>query len=230
MSVADNVLRVREQIAEAALKSGRSPGEIILVGASKTKPAELVREAIEAGIDAIGENRVQEMLQKSQQGAYDGAPLHFIGHLQSNKIKDVVGLCDMIESVSSLSLLRLISERAERAGIRQDVLLEVNIGAEESKSGIGHGELGAVIDEAGKLGGVTVKGLMAIPPVYDVKTENYRFFDAMQKLFVDMSAKKYDNVSMQFLSMGMSDSFVDAICAGSNMVRVGFAVFGERDK
>ena len=226
--IADNIKLVKDNIAEAAVKSGRSAEDIRLVAVTKTKPVEDIRQAVAAGVDAIGENRVQEMLEKREQGAYEGAPLHFIGHLQSNKINKVVGICDMIESVSSKSLLESIGKRAVTLGIVQDVLIEVNIGREPQKSGALPEQTEELIALASQIEGVKVLGLMAIPPEYSKNEENCYYFDIMFKLFIDMSAKKYDNVSVRLLSMGMSDSYIDAIRAGSNMVRIGSALFGQR--
>jgi len=226
--IRENIRMVREAIAGAAIKSGRQPGDITLVAAAKTKPASCIRQAIGAGIDAVGENRVQEMLKKNQQGAYEGAPLHFIGHLQSNKVPKVVGVCDLIESVSSKTLLEAIGKNADSKGIRQDILIEVNIGREPQKSGILPEQLEEILELASGTRGIKVLGLMSIPPFPKENDRYCYYFDIMFKLFVDMRAKKYDNVSVRFLSMGMSDSYTDAILAGSNMVRIGTAIFGER--
>jgi len=228
VSIADNIKRVRESIAGAAIASGREPGEVTLLAAAKTRPAESVRQAIAAGIDAVGENRVQEMLVKHAQGAYAGAPLHFIGHLQSNKVKSVVGVCDLIESVGSPALIESIGKQAASLGIVQNVLIEVNIGREPQKSGVLPEHLWGLLDFVSQIRGVSVLGLMAIPPIYEKIDKNCNYFDVMFQLFVDMSKKTYDNVSVRFLSMGMSDSYIDAIRAGSNMVRVGSAIFGSR--
>ena len=227
-TIAENVKRVRDIIAQAALKSCRSPGDITLVAASKTKPAHSIRMAITAGVDAVGENRVQEMMEKNTLGAYHGAPLHFIGHLQSNKVSKVVGVCDMIESVSSASLIGLIGKRAVSLGIVQNVLIEVNIGREPQKSGILPEQTEEILELASKTPGIMVLGLMSVPPVNEEKEKLGNYFDAMTKLFVDISGKKYDNVSVRFLSMGMSDSYAEAIISGSNMVRIGSAIFGSR--
>jgi len=226
--ILNNINKVRETIAKAAIASGRAPDDIKLVAVTKTKPTGDVRQAVAAGVDAIGENRVQEMLEKRSQGAYDGAPLHFIGHLQSNKVNKVVGVCDLIESVSSTSLVEAIGKRALSLGIIQDILIEVNVGREPQKSGILPEQTEELLVLASQTGGLRVLGLMAIPPIYDKSKENCYYFDTMFKLFVDMSAKKYDNVSVRLLSMGMSDSYIDAIRAGSNMVRIGSALFGQR--
>ena len=227
-SIADNIKKVRENIAEAAVSTGRSADDIKLVAVTKTKPVGDVLQAVAAGVDAIGENRVQEMLEKYNQDAYKGAPLHFIGHLQSNKVSKIVGVCDMIESVSSMSLVESIGKRAVSLGIIQDVLIEINIGREPQKSGVLPEQTDEILAFASQLNGIRVLGLMAIPPIFDESKENCYYLDTMFKLFVDMSTKKYDNVSVRLLSMGMSDSYIDAIRAGSNMVRIGSALFGQR--
>ena len=227
-SIADNIKLVRDEIAEAAIASGRAPNDIILVAASKTKPVDHIRQAIAAGIDAVGENRVQEMLVKHEQGAYTGAPLHFIGHLQSNKVKSVVGVCSLIESVGSPALIEMIGKRAVALGIVQNVLIEVNIGREPQKSGVLPEQLREMLELASQVEGIYVLGLMSIPPINEKNDKNCNYYDAMFQLFVDMSSKTYDNVSVRLLSMGMSDSYTDAIKAGSNMVRIGSAIFGHR--
>ena len=228
IDISENVKRVRGFIAEAALKSGRAPDDITLVAASKTKPAEMILQAIAAGVDAVGENRVQEMLEKNAQDAYSGAPLHFIGQLQSNKINKIVGVCDLIESVGSQPFISAIGKRAASLGIVQDILVEVNIGKEPQKSGILPEEAEEALALASLTEGVRVLGFMAIPPIQDKIERNCNLFDLMCNLFIDMSEKKYDNVVMQFLSMGMSDSYVEAIRHGANMVRIGSAIFGGR--
>ena len=228
VNIGDNINIVRSAIAEAAFASGRAADSILLVAASKTQPFDLIRSAIDAGVDAVGENRVQEMIEKHSQGAYLGAPLHFIGHLQSNKVARIVGLCDLIESVGSVSLLELIGRHAVAKGITQNVLIEVNIGREPQKSGILPEHTSDILDAAAQINGINVLGLMAIPPINDENEKICYYFDKMFQLFVDMSVKKYDNVSMGFLSMGMSDSYADAIRAGANIVRIGSAIFGER--
>ena len=228
MSIAENVARIRAEMAAAAREAGRDPAEITLVAASKMNDAARVREAIAAGVDVCGENRVQEMLEKQAQGAYEGAPLHFIGHLQKNKVKQVVGLAALIHGVDSLALLELIDRCAEKRGLTQDLLLEVNIGAEESKSGFAPEEIPVALSAAASFSHIRVRGLMCIPPAGLGEEENRLNFTKMNKLFVDNSGKKYDNVRMDFLSMGMSADFACAIACGSNMVRVGSAIFGPR--
>ena len=226
--ISENVKRVYGVIADAALISGREPSDVMLVAASKTKSTELIRAAIAAGVDAIGENRVQEMMEKRAEGAYNGAPLHFIGRLQSNKATRIVGVCDLIESVDSAALLDRIGKKAVSLGITQNVLIEVNIGKEQQKSGVLPEQVNEILEFAAHVKGVKVLGLMAIPPINDENEKNCYCFDKMFQLYIDIREKKYDNVSMDFLSMGMSDSFADAIRAGANIVRVGSAVFGER--
>ncbi|MDR2665091.1 MAG: YggS family pyridoxal phosphate-dependent enzyme [Oscillospiraceae bacterium] len=228
MSIYDNVKRVREEIAGAAVKCGRSPEDILLVAASKRNSARRVREAVSAGVDALGENVARELAEKNAQGAYAGVPVHFIGHLQTNKVGGVVGVCSLIESADSERVLGAVARRAEIMGICQDVLIEINIGAEETKSGIPPGQLDSVLEYASGLSGVRVLGLMAIPPNSADVARARRYFDEMHRLFVDKERKMYDNVIMRYLSMGMSASFVEAIYSGSNMVRVGTAIFGER--
>lgn len=229
MSIAENVALVRENIARAAIAAGRDPKEIRLVAASKMNDADRVRQAIAAGVDACGENRVQELTEKNAQGAYEGCPPHFIGHLQRNKVKQVVGVAELIHSVDSLPLLAAIDAAARAKGIRQQVLLEINIANEASKSGFKAEEIGAVLEKCGEFSSVWVRGLMAIPPICASPEENRPYFTVMKQLFIDIWQKKYDNVSMDFLSMGMSGDFTEAIACGATMVRVGAAIFGARD-
>ena len=183
--------------------------------------------AIQAGIDALGENRVQEMTAKLQEHAYDGAPLHFIGHLQRNKVRQVVGVVSLIQSAGSWELLEEIERQAEKKDLTQEVLLEVNIGGEESKSGFAPQVLYEAADKARSLSHIRVRGLMTIPPVEQVPHGNLPYFVEVSRLYVDISRKLYDN-SFAYLSMGMSDDFEDAIAAGATMVRVGSAIFGQR--
>ena len=228
MSISENIAAIRQQIDLAARRSGRTGKDITLVGASKMNGAAACREAIAAGIDVLGENRVQEMTQKLAENAYDGAPLHFIGHLQRNKVKQVVGKVALIQSVGSVALLAAIEKTAEKLDIVQDILLEVNIGGEEAKSGFTPQELEEAARYAVSLAHVRVLGLMTIPPVEKQPHGNMPFFTRMRELFVDINQKIYDN-KLKYLSMGMSGDFADAIEAGGNMVRVGTAIFGARN-
>lgn len=228
MSIAENAKIVIEQVNKAALDAGRSPDDVMLLAASKMNPGSSVLEAKAAGIKAFGESRMQELLEKKNAGVFDGAELHFIGHLQRNKVRQVVGLCDIIQSVDSFELIDLISKRASSQDITQPVLIEVNIGREESKSGVMAEQLDEIVAYASEKSGISVQGLMTIPPISENISEIHNYFKQMYKLFVDMGAKKYDNVNMRFLSMGMSDDFREAIMEGANIVRVGTAIFGER--
>ena len=227
MSIQNNIQEIRRRIADACADCGRTPAEITLVGASKMNDAAACREAIAAGIDVLGENRVQEMTEKLSQNAYDGAPLHFIGHLQRNKVKQVVGKADLIQSVGSLPLLEAIEKEAEKQGIVQDILLEVNIGGEEAKSGFAPADLTEAAQAALALSHVRVQGLMTIPPADCSREENIRYFQEVRALYVDINGKLFHN-ELECLSMGMSGDFEDAIRNGATMVRVGTAIFGAR--
>ena len=229
MSIAENVAAVKENIAAAALRCGRSPDEIKLVAATKMNDAGRVRQAIEAGVDICGENRVQELQEKYALGAYEGCPLHFIGHLQKNKVKYIVGKVGLIHSVDSVALASEINKRAAALGIVQDILLEVNIGAEPAKSGFAPGELSCALDTMADFGSIRVLGLMAIPPICEKSEENRVYFRRMKQLFIDIGQKKYDNVLMQLLSMGMSADYEVAVEEGANLVRVGTGIFGARN-
>ena len=223
MSIAENIREIRKSIA------GVSSGAVLLVAATKMNGADRVREAVAAGVDACGENRVQEFLEKDALGAYEGAPKHFIGHLQRNKVNKIVGRVDLIQSVDSRELLTLIDRRAKELGIVQDVLIEISIAGETQKSGIAPDGLPALLDFAALCASVRVRGLMCVPPVETAPGENRVYFRRMKQLFVDNGGKKYDNVSMDFLSAGMSDDYLDAVREGANMVRIGSAIFGARD-
>ena len=229
MSIAENVAAIRKQIHAAAIAAGRDPKEISLCAATKMNDASAVRQAIAAGIDICGENRVQEMTLKLSQNAYEGCPLHFIGRLQTNKIKQVVGKVALIQSVDRMKLLQAIQEEAAKQGIVQDILLEINIGREPAKGGFAPEEIWSVLDKIPLFSNIQVCGLMAIPPISENSTGNHKFFQEMCNLAVDIMRKKSDNVSMGILSMGMSDDFADAIACGSTMVRVGTAIFGRRN-
>lgn len=220
LTLEQRIALVRENIDRAA--NGRP---VTLVGVTKTKPAELVIRAVRAGVNVIGENYVQEFRQKSAEGAYEGAQVHIIGHLQTNKIKYVAGKVALIQSVDSAEVLAAISRRASSLNVVQDVLIEVNIGREADKTGCAPEALDGLLGQASELPGVRVRGLMAIPPAEISKA----YFAPMYHLFIDNRQKKYDNVFMDFLSMGMSDDYESAIREGANMVRVGSLIFGPRN-
>ena len=228
MSIAENVAAIKAQIAAAAIAAGRDPKQIKLCAATKMNDAEAVRQAIAAGVDCCGENRVQELTAKLSEDAYTGAPVHFIGRLQTNKVRQVVGKVDLIQSVDRMKLLLEIQKEAAKQGIIQDILLEVNIGGEESKGGFSPAEIPAIVDHFPDFPNLRLRGLMAIPPISQNSGDNVKFFQEMYNLSVDIMGKKYDNVSVECLSMGMSDDYADAIACGSTMVRLGTAIFGAR--
>lgn len=228
-SIRENIQSIREKMDAAARAAGRDPSEILLCAASKMNDAERVQEAVRGGVDCCGENRVQELQDKLPKGAYTGKPVHFIGHLQLNKVNKVVGFVDLIQSVDRPELLAAIDREARKKGICQDILLEVNIGGEESKSGYTPAETMETAAHMADFPGVRLRGLMAIPPISQNPGDNRKYFAEMENLFVDIARKKYDNVTMVCLSMGMSDDFEDAIAEGSTMVRIGTAIFGARN-
>ena len=229
MSIAENIAAIKENIARAARAAGREPSEILLCAATKMNDAEAVRQAIAAGVDCCGENRVQELTAKQAENAYEGAPVHFIGRLQTNKVRQVVGKVALIQSVDRLKLLEAVNAEAARQGIVQDILLQINIGKEESKGGFYAEELPSVLPQLANYTNIRVQGLMAIPPICQDTTKNDKFFQEMYRIGVDIRSKKYDNVWVNIMSMGMSDDYESAIRCGSTMIRVGTAIFGARD-
>lgn len=228
MTIAENIAAIREKIDAAARETGRTGKDIMLLGACKMNDADRCRQAVAAGIDALGENRVQEMQEKLPQGAYEGVPFHFIGHLQRNKVKNVVGIAALIHSVGSLELLEEIEKQAAKLDIVQPVLLEVNIGREEAKSGFAPEAVEQAAAHALTLPHVQVKGLMAIPPIAVGAGGNTPYFEEMYRLFIDINKKMYDN-TWEYISMGMSGDYEDAIRCGANLVRVGSGIFGQRN-
>ena len=228
MSIAANVAAIRAAMESAARDAGRDPKEIKLCAATKMNDAAAVRQAIAAGVDVCGENRVQELTQKLGEKAYVGAPVHFIGHLQTNKVRQVVGKVDLIQSVGSLHLLEAVNKESAKQNLRQDILLEVNIGEEAAKTGFAASEILPLIDKIDSFSNICVRGLMAIPPISENPGDNSKFFLKMREIYVDIRAKKKDNVLVDCLSMGMSGDYLDAIRCGSTMVRIGTAIFGER--
>ena len=227
MSISENIAAIRARMAAAAREAGRDPSELLLVGASKMNDADACRAAVTAGIDALGENRVQEMTEKLPQGAYTGAPLHFIGHLQRNKVRQVVGKVDLIQSVGSLELLGEIEKTAAKLDLVQDILLEVNVAGEAAKSGFAPADTEAAAAAALNCPHVRVLGLMTIPPAEASREENCGYFAEVHALYVDINAKLFHN-NFKYLSMGMSGDYEDAIANGATMVRVGSAIFGAR--
>lgn len=224
-----NIAAVKANIAAAAREAGREAGSVTLVAATKTQSSDTIRAAIQAGITVCGENRVQELTAHLDDFAYDGAAVHFIGHLQTNKVKFVVGRVDLIESVSSLKLLEAINAQAAKLNLVQDILLEINIGREQTKSGFVPEEALAAARRAVELPSVRLRGLMAIPPVSAQPGGSRPFFRQMQKLYVDIRHSLEDNgMRVSCLSMGMSADYPDAVAEGATLVRVGTALFGPR--
>lgn len=229
MDLSQNIKAVQERIAAAARAAGRDPGEISLCAATKVQTDDTIRAAIAGGIRLCGENRVQELTAHLDSGAYAGAEVHFIGHLQTNKVRQVVGKVSLIHSVDSERLLRAIDAQADKQGCVQDILLEVNIAGEESKGGISPEELPQLAGLAAGCPHVRLRGLMAIPPVSSLPGANRKYFSQMHNLFVDIMNKMSDNQSViDCLSMGMSADYEDAIAEGATLVRVGTALFGPR--
>ena len=222
-----NYAEVTARIERAARAAGRDPSEIHLLAATKTVPVEVINHAVERGVTWIGENRVQELCGKWE-NLDRRATVHHIGRLQTNKVKAVVGKATLIESVDSFHLAEEIAKRSRAMQLTTDVLLEINIGAEEAKSGIPAEEAEELLDRIAPLEGLRVRGLMAIPPNCDSEAKICEYFAKMYQMFIDFSGKKRDNVSMDYLSMGMSGDFEAAIACGANIIRLGTALFGER--
>ena len=229
MTLEEKIAQVKENIARAAREAGRDPAEITLVAATKVQTSDTIRQAIAGGVTICGENRVQEMTAHLDDDAYAGAALHFIGHLQTNKVRQVVGRVDLIESVGSEHLLDAIEAQAAKLDLVQDILLEVNIGGEESKSGVSPEELPALAEKAVSCPHVRLRGLMAIPPVQAQSGGNRPFFAKMYQLYVDIRTKlAHNEADINCLSMGMSGDYEDAVREGATLVRVGTALFGPR--
>ena len=229
LELRENIDRAEERIRLACELAGRRREEVKLVAASKLNGSERIRLAHRLGLNVFGENRVQELCEKREQGAYEGCELHLIGHLQRNKARFVAGQVALIESADSLELLRELEKLCAKNGSTQDVLLEVNLLGEESKTGLAPAALPQLLEAAGDFSRVHIRGLMGIPPKSENTLENRRYFARMHQLFIDISEKKYDNVQMAELSMGMSADFEDAIAEGATLVRLGTALFGARD-
>ncbi|MCI6244811.1 MAG: YggS family pyridoxal phosphate-dependent enzyme [Eubacterium sp.] len=227
-SVEENYKRVLENVKESAVKAGRSESDVRLMCVTKTVEPVYINKAIELGADLIGENRVQEYLGKRDELNLSGVERHLIGHLQTNKVKQIVGEVDMIESVSSVKLAKEISKVSLQKGIVTNCLVEVNVGKEESKSGIYLEELEETLCEIAQLPAIKIKGLMTIPPICETPDEARRYFAMLRQSFIDIKDKKTDNIDMEILSMGMSGDYEAAVAEGSNIVRVGSAIFGAR--
>jgi hypothetical protein len=223
----DNYNRVKDQVAEAAIRANRNPDDVRLMCVTKTVEAEYINPVLDIGADLIGENRVQEFLGKKDALHLEKVEKHLIGHLQSNKAKQIVGEVDMIESVDSIKLAKEISRQSVIKEVETKILVEVNVGKEESKSGIFIEGLEELLCQIAELPNIKIKGLMTIPPICD-ENEARKYFASMFKTFVDIKEKKINNIDMEILSMGMSGDYESAILEGSNIVRVGSAIFGAR--
>ncbi|MBE7031056.1 MAG: YggS family pyridoxal phosphate-dependent enzyme [Ruminococcaceae bacterium] len=223
MSIADNLARVQENIARACARSGRSVDDITLLPVTKTRSVEEIREVMAAGYTALGENRVQELMEKYD--ALAGAQWHLIGHLQTNKIKYIVDKVSLIHSVDSLHLAEQINAEAAKRGVSANVLLEVNISGEESKYGMQAGDIDRILDAAEEFSNLKVKGLMTMAPIWANEYEIRTVFSKLYQIYIDISTKKYNNSNMEYLSMGMSNDYEIAAEEGANVLRVGRAVF-----
>ena len=224
-----NYKLINERIAEAAQKVGKSREDITFLAATKTVESEVINHAISLGLDHIGENKVQELLSKYNSYNLENCSLQFIGHLQTNKVKQIVDKVDLIQSVDSLKLANEIAKQSIKLNKTTDILVEVNIGREENKSGVYPENLEELLCEISEIEGISVKGLMTIPPICDNKHKISKYFNNMHNIFIDISQKKLDNISMTILSMGMSADYYEAILEGANMVRIGSSLFGARD-
>ncbi len=226
--MADNVARIRENMAQAARQAGRAPEEVLLCAVCKGHDADTIKQSAPLAVDLFGENRMQELMAHLEADAFGGKPCHFIGRLQSNKVRRVVGNVAVIESVGTPRLLRAINREAERQGIIQDILLQVNIGQEETKSGAAQEELWPLLALAEELEKVRVRGLMAIPPAFDNSPESRGWYAKMRVLFEQAQGRWPDNRDLDILSMGMTDSYQAAILEGATIIRVGRGIYGER--
>ncbi len=227
-NIEHNIRVIKEKITKAALESGRSPEKVRLMAVTKTVEPMFINHALKCGIDLIGENKVQEFLSKKPYLNLEGVECHLIGHLQTNKVKQIVSEVNMIESVDSVRLAKEISKRSEAAGVITECLVEVNIGDEDSKTGLELALLEETLREIAVLPGIKVKGLMTIPPICADDEVLNKYFCQMQEIFIDIKDKKIDNIDMCILSMGMSGDYEAAVRHGSNLVRVGSAIFGPR--
>lgn len=223
-----NYYEIMENIARSADRAGKKTEEITFLAATKTVDPVIINYAISLGLKKIGENRVQEMLSKYDEYDLANADLQFIGHLQTNKVRQIIGKVSMIQSVDSVKLAQEIARQSLKNNVTTDVLVEVNIGREENKSGVMEENLDEILAQISEMQGVKIKGLMSVPPICDTKQEISKFFDKMYKIFIDISSKKSDNINMDFLSMGMSEDYNEAILSGANMIRVGSGLFGAR--
>ncbi len=219
---------INEKIAESAIKSGRTPTDVQLMAVTKTVDPIFINYALDYGVNMIGENRVQEMLRKKPELHLDGVQKHLIGHLQTNKAGQITGEVDMIQSVDSLKIAKEINKQSVKKGIVTPILLEINVGDEESKTGFSKEEFYENLYQIAELKNISIQGLMTIPPICENNTILCKYFEKIHNIYVDISDKKLDNINMNILSMGMSGDYETAILCGSNLVRIGSSIFGPR--
>ena len=224
----ENLINVENNIMKACEKAGRNRSEVILIAVSKTKPVEMLQEVYDQGIRYFGENKVQEMCDKMEVMPKD-INWNMIGHLQTNKVKYIVGKTSLIHSVDSLKLAEEIQKQAIKNNVVVDILVEVNIANEETKFGISKEETIQMVKEIAKLDHIRIKGLMTIAPFVENPEDNRLYFREIKQLSVDINNQNIDNVCMDILSMGMTGDYMVAIEEGSTMVRVGTGIFGERN-
>lgn len=224
----ENLQKVEERIAAACMRAGRRREDVTLIAVSKTKPVDMLREAYDLGIRVFGENKVQELTEK-----YDRLPedirWHMIGHLQTNKVKYIVGKTELIHSVDSLKLAEMIEKEAQKHGCVTDILVEVNVAEEESKFGLRMEEVIPFIEKIVQYPHINVRGLMTIAPFVENPEENRTIFADLHKLYVDIKEKNIDNGTVSILSMGMTNDYEVAIEEGATMVRIGTGIFGARN-
>lgn len=225
----ERVRAIRTSIEAAAEKAGREPSEIRLMAVTKTRTAQEVNDVIAAGVTLLGENRAQELCARYDQYNLEGCEIHFIGRLQTNKVRQIVDKVTMIESVDSEKLAAEISRQCQNRGIEMDILIEINIGDEQSKGGFNPDNVEEAVRRIAQLSNLHIKGLMAIPPIEDDEEKVRAYFAATKRIFIDIKRKNIDNVNMEILSMGMSGDFPQAILEGSTQVRIGTALFGPRN-
>lgn len=227
-AIEENLKIIRSDIFEVATKCGRNPDDINLMAVTKTVESKFINHAINNGISLIGENKVQEFLLKEPELNLEGCDAHLIGHLQSNKVKKIVGKVDTIQSVDSVSIANEIGKRSSAIGFNTKILLEVNVGNEDSKFGFNYDEVYDRACEISEIEGITVNGLMCVAPICEKEAEIRAVFSNMYRLFIDIRDKKRDNINMNVLSMGMSGDYKEAISEGANLIRVGSSIFGSR--
>ncbi|MBR2867984.1 MAG: YggS family pyridoxal phosphate-dependent enzyme [Clostridia bacterium] len=227
-AIEENLKIINNDIAEAAITSGRNPDDVNLMAVTKTVESKFINKAIDCGIRLIGENKVQEFLLKAPELKLDSCKAHLIGHLQSNKVRKIVGMVDTIQSVDTVEIAKEIGKRSVMQGISTKILLEVNAGNEYSKFGFTADEVFEKACEIAEIDGVCVNGLMCVAPICEKEAELRAVFSDMRRLFIDIGDKKIDNTNMNVLSMGMSGDYESAILEGANLVRIGSAIFGAR--